>query len=737
TMDEGCSQAVREVFVKLYEEGLIYQGDYIINWCTKCNTTISDIEVEHEDEAGHLWHLKYPVVGSDEYLVVATTRPETMLGDTGVAVHPEDERYKHLVGQAVCLPLTGRQIPIFADDYVDREFGTGAVKVTPAHDINDFEMGRRNHLESITVLNLDGTMNAEAGVKYQGLDRYECRKKIVADLKALGNLVKVEEHNHAVGHCYRCDSTIEPMVSKQWFVRMKPLAEPAIAQVLAGETKFVPARFTKVYTSWMENIRDWCISRQLWWGHRIPVWYCECGEVIVSREDPTSCPACGQDNLQQDEDVLDTWFSSALWPFSTLGWPEKTADLARYYPTTVLVTGRDIIFFWVARMLFSGIHHTGQVPFADVLIHGLILDEKGRKMSKSLGNGIDPIDIIEHFGADTLRFALVTGNTQGNDVRFHMDKVENTRNFANKIWNASRFVIMNLKDYEPIVWTPEELTAADRWILTRMGQVISEVTERLENYDQGEAARLVYDFIWDEFCDWYIELSKPRLYQPPSPRVRQVVQGVLNEVLTTVLKLLHPFMPFITEEIYQFLPGHEKSIMVSAWPSSQLEHCWPDAVEEMKIVMEVIRSIRNLRAEVGVNPGVAVTANLVAHNAPSQQALEHGRDYIASLAKVGDLLIVAVNEVAAPDQALSAHLATIDIYLPLKGLVDIEKEMARLGKEMDNLLKDENVIRGKLENEKFISRAPDEVVAKEREKLDEVLRKKEGVSLRLQVLKQP
>jgi len=737
TMDEGCSQAVREVFVSLYEQGLIYQGDYIVNWCTKCNTTISDIEVEHEEEAGHLWHIRYPVVGGDEYLIVATTRPETMLGDTGVAVHPEDERYQHLVGKEVLLPLTGRRIPIFADDYVDREFGTGAVKVTPAHDINDFEMGRRHNLDSITVINLDGTMNAEAGTAYQDLDRYACRKKVVADLKAQGFLVKVEDHMHAVGHCYRCDSTIEPMVSKQWFVRMKPLAEPAIERVVSGETKFIPARFTKVYTGWMENIRDWCISRQLWWGHRIPVWYCECGEVIVSREDPSTCQSCGKNNLVQDEDVLDTWFSSALWPFSTLGWPEQTADLERYYPTTVLVTGRDIIFFWVARMIFSGIHHTGQVPFADVLIHGLILDEKGRKMSKSLGNGIDPIDLIEHFGADTLRFSLVTGNTQGNDVRFHMDKVENTRNFANKIWNASRFVIMNLQGYQMVTWTPDELTTADRWILTRLGQVISEVTERLETYDQGEAARLVYDFIWDEFCDWYIELSKPRLYQASSPREKEVAQAILTEVLTTVLKLLHPFMPFITEEIYQFLPGHDKSIMVASWPVINAEANWPAAVDEMKMVMEIIRAIRNLRAEVGANPGAKVAATLVAHNDQAEQTLQQGKEYITGLAKVGELIIISAQAATAPEQALSTHLAAVDIYLPLKGLVDIDKELARLSKEMESLTKDENLFRSKLENEKFIGRAPAEVVAKEREKLEEVLRKKEGVSLRLQALREP
>ncbi|MGE5380308.1 MAG: valine--tRNA ligase [Methylocystaceae bacterium] len=736
TMDEGCSEAVREVFVSLYEQGLIYQGDYIINWCTKCKTTISDIEVEHEEEAGHLWHIKYPVVDSDEYLVVATTRPETMLGDTGVAVHPEDERYRHLVGKEVLLPLTNRQIPIFADDYVDREFGTGAVKVTPAHDINDFEMGRRHSLDSITVINLDGTMNQAAGDDYQGLDRYQCRKKVVDDLKQQGFLVKIEDHTHAVGHCYRCDSTIEPMVSKQWFVRMKPLAEPAIERVLAGDTKFVPSRFTKVYTNWMENIRDWCISRQLWWGHRIPVWYCDCGEVIVSRQDPTVCPTCGSKNLVQDEDVLDTWFSSALWPFSTMGWPKKTADFKRYFPTTVLVTGRDIIFFWVARMIFSAIHHTGQVPFADVLIHGLILDEKGRKMSKSLGNGIDPLDIIDKYGADTLRFSLVTGNTQGNDVRFHMDKVENTRNFANKIWNASRFVIMNLKDYEPIQWTDDELTTADRWILTRVSQVISEVTERLEAYDQGEAARLVYDFIWDEFCDWYIELSKPCLYQPLTPRHKQVVQSILIEVLSTVLQLLHPFMPFITEEIYQFMPGHTKSIMISSWPKPHPQHTWSNAVEEMKMVMEVIRAIRNLRAEVGANPGVTVAATLIAHNKQAEHTLEQGKNYISGLAKVGEMVIAQADNALTPDQALSTHLAAVDIYLPLKGLVDIEKEMARLEKEMDSLLKDENLMRGKLGNEKFIGRAPAEVVAKEREKLEEVLRKKDGVSLRLQALKQ-
>jgi valyl-tRNA synthetase len=596
TMDEGCSKAVREVFVRLYEKGLIYRGNYLVNWCPKCHTAISDIEVEHENHAGHLWHIKYPIIDSDEFLVVATTRPETMLGDTGVAVHPDDKRYHHLLGKMVNLPLMNRAIPIFADSYVDQEFGTGAVKVTPAHDPNDFEMGLRHGLEQIAVMDSKGHMNENAG-PYQGLSREEARVKIVQDLKDMGLLLEVSEHNHAVGHCQRCASIIEPMISMQWFVKMKPLAQPAIEKVLNGEIRFIPERFTRIYINWMENIRDWCISRQLWWGHRIPVWYCQdCGEMICSRVDPQQCTACESSKLIQDEDVLDTWFSSALWPFSTLGWPDNTRDLEYYYPTSVLVTGRDIIFFWVARMIFSGIEHTGQVPFHEVNIQGLILDGQGRKMSKSLGNGIDPIEVIERYGADTLRFSMITGVTPGNDVRFNWEKVENSRNFANKIWNASRFVMMNLKDYQAITVEDEELQLVDQWILSRLNLTIQQVTERLQKYDLGEAARELYEFIWDEFCDWYIELAKPRLFNPQNQREKLLVQNLLNQVLQDILRTLHPFMPFISEEIYQSLPGHSETIMLDKWPEFDQKRIWPKAVDDMQEIMNAIRLIRNIKA---------------------------------------------------------------------------------------------------------------------------------------------
>ncbi|MDD2587150.1 MAG: valine--tRNA ligase, partial [Syntrophomonadaceae bacterium] len=677
TMDEGCSKAVREVFVNLYEKGLIYQGDYIINWCPRCNTAISDIEVEHEDADGHLWHIKYPVEGSDDYLVVATTRPETMLGDTGVAVHPGDERYTHLVGKNVVLPLVNRAIPVFADHYVDREFGTGAVKVTPAHDPNDFDMGLRNNLEQILVIDNHGVMNENAG-KYQGLDRYECRKAIVKDLEEQGYLLKVEEHQHAVGHCQRCNTVIEPIISKQWFVKMKPLAEPAIQKVLDGEIKFVPERFTKIYINWMENIRDWCISRQLWWGHRIPVWYCQdCGEVICTKTDPECCPKCGSKDLHQDEDVLDTWFSSALWPFSTLGWPDNTKDLEYYYPTSVLVTGRDIIFFWVARMIFSGIEHMGKIPFHHVNIHGLILDAQGRKMSKSLGNGIDPIEVIEKYGADTLRFSLITGVTPGNDVRFHWDKVENTRNFANKIWNASRFVLMNLEGYEPVDIDDSELTIADRWIISRLNMKVEEITGLLERYDLGEAARALYDFIWDEFCDWYIELAKPRLFNPSSPREKLVVQNVLHDVLVDILRILHPFMPFISEEIYQYLPGHSNTIMLDSWPIKDDNQVWLESVEQMQQIMSVIRAIRNIRAEFNINPGSKVRVVALMHDKNLTKIFIKNSSYIEQMAGVDNLSIVETLT-EKPRQAVSALTAIADIYVPLEGVIDIDKEIARL-----------------------------------------------------------
>ncbi|NLB88149.1 MAG: valine--tRNA ligase [Syntrophomonadaceae bacterium] len=734
TMDEGCSKAVREVFVNLYEKGLIYQGDYIINWCPRCNTAISDIEVEHEDSSGFLWHIKYPVEDSDEYIVVATTRPETMLGDTGVAVHPDDERYKHLIGKYVVLPLVNRRIPIFADEYVDKEFGTGAVKVTPAHDPNDFEMGLRHNLEQIKVMTNQAIMNENAG-KYEGLDRKVCREKVVEDLKAGDYLVKVEEHQHAVGHCHRCDTIIEPMISKQWFVKMKPLAKPAIEKVLNGEIKFVPERFTKIYINWMENIRDWCISRQLWWGHRIPVWYCDdCGEVICSKIDPTSCSKCESTNLRQDEDVLDTWFSSALWPFSTLGWPEKTKDLEYFYPTSVLVTGRDIIFFWVARMIFSGLEHVGEIPFRDVNIHGLILDAQGRKMSKSLGNGIDPIEVIEKYGADTLRFSLITGVTPGNDVRFHWDKVENTRNFANKIWNASRFVLMNMEGYEPIDVAEEELTLVDKWIIARLNETIGDITQLLERYDYGEAAKRLYDYIWDEFCDWYIELAKPRLFRPVNAREKLVVQNVLHDVLIEILRLLHPFMPFITEEIYQFMPGHSKTIMLDRWPVQDEKKMYIDAIKDMQDIMQVIRAIRNIRAEFNISPGAKIDAVMLIKDESRLDVFAQNKSYIEHMSNVAGLTIVNSLE-EKPKQAVSAHTSIVEIYVPLEGVIDVEKEILRLEKELKAVEDDFKKADSKLNNENFISRAPQEVIEKEKNKRQEAITKKEGIEKRLQILK--
>lgn len=733
TMDEGCSRAVREVFVDMYNKGLIYQGDYIINWCPKCHTAISDIEVEHEDTEGKLWYIRYPIEGSDEYLVVATTRPETMLGDTGVAVHPEDERYSHLIGRNVMLPLMNRPIPVFADGCVDKEFGTGAVKVTPAHDPNDFEMGLRHQLPQIKVMDDGGIMNENAG-QYEGLDRSECRQKVVADLEALGLLEKIEPHQHAVGHCQRCETIIEPMISKQWFVRMKPLAEPAIRRVVEGDIRFVPERFTKIYLNWMENIRDWCISRQLWWGHRIPVWYCDqCGEIICSKTDPDRCPSCESDQLRQDEDVLDTWFSSALWPFSTLGWPEETKDLETFYPTSVLVTGRDIIFFWVARMIFSGLEHTGQVPFYDVNIHGLILDAQGRKMSKSLGNGIDPIEVIDKYGADTLRFALITGVTPGNDVRFHWEKVENTRNFANKIWNAARFVLMNLEGYEPVEVAEEDLTLADRWIISRLANTAEDVTRLLEEYDLGEAAKTLYEFIWDEFCDWYIELAKIRLGQSADFRHRLVAQNVLLQVLFDTLRLLHPFMPFITEEIYQNLPGHNDTIILDAWPVKG--QVWPEAVEDMQQLMSVIRNLRNIRAEFNVAPGTPINTIILVRDQGKMALFENNQEYIQRLAQVKKIEVVN-NLDTKPAQAVSALTAWTEIYVPLEGIIDIEREIVRLEKELKATEADLQRAESKLGNANFLAKAPQEVIAKENAKAEEARVKREGILQRLEILKQ-
>ncbi|MEG6584024.1 valine--tRNA ligase [Dendrosporobacter sp. 1207_IL3150] len=732
TMDEGCSQAVREVFVSLYEKGLIYQGNRITNWCPRCNTALSDIEVEHEEKPGNLFHVRYQVEGSDEYITVATTRPETILGDTAVAVHPEDARYKHLIGRSLILPIVGRSLPIVADEYVDPSFGTGAVKITPAHDPNDFEMGLRHELTQIVVMNADGTMADNAG-KYAGMDRYECRKALVADLKEQGYLVKIDEHSHAVGHCQRCSTVVEPMVSKQWFVSMEPLAKPAIEAVTSGEIQFVPERFTKIYTNWLDNIRDWCISRQIWWGHRIPAWYCSCGETIVSREDITSCPKCGG-TVEQDPDVLDTWFSSALWPFSTMGWPEDTAEVKQFYPTSVLVTGYDIIFFWVARMIMMGLEFKQDIPFKHVFIHGLVRDSQGRKMSKSLGNGIDPLEVIEKYGADTLRFMLITGNTPGNDMRFYWERVESSRNFANKLWNASRFVLMNLEGFDPSFKPSEEkYTLADRWILSRYTKTVTDVTRNLERFELGEAGRLLYEFIWNEFCDWYIEMAKPRLYNKEDGEARGTAQYVLWYVLQNTLKLLHPFMPYITEEIWQHLPHQGVSIMVSPWPEAQVELADNQAEQNMNVIMETIKAIRNMRAEVNVPPGKKSEVILQFAAQAIQTVFSNNLQYLRTLAAAEPIEILSA-DAAKPENAMTAVASGVEIYMPLKGLIDVEKETARLNKEMENLNKELARISGKLSNPGFVAKAPADVIEKEQAKQREYEEKRVAINERLAYL---
>ena len=717
TMDEGCSRAVREVFVSLYEQGLIYQGTRITNWCPSCSTAISDIEVDHETEEGHLWHLRYQIEGTDDFVEIATTRPETMFGDTGVAVHPDDERYKHLVGKTLILPVVERRIPLFADAYVDPAFGTGAVKVTPAHDPNDFEMGLRHNLEQVVVINADGTMGEGAG-KYAGLDRYECRKRLVKELAEIGALVRTEKHEHAVGHCSRCKTTIEPLVSKQWFVRMEDLAKPAIEAVKGGRIRFVPERFTKIYENWLENIRDWCISRQLWWGHRIPAWHCEdCGETSVSRTDITACMHCGSTHIHQDEDVLDTWFSSALWPFETMGWPEQTVDLRHFYPTATLVTGYDIIFFWVARMVMMGLRFGGDVPFRDVFIHGLVRDSEGRKMSKSLGNGIDPVEVIEKYGADTLRFMLITGNTPGNDMRFYWERVEAARNFANKIWNASRYMLMNLEGADD-AFVPEEsdYTLADRWILTRSAETARVVTANLENYELGEAGRAIYEFLWSEFCDWYIELTKARLYDKENVRAKNTALYVLRTVLERTMRLLHPFMPFLTEEIWQKLPHEGRSIMRAPWPEVDEKEIDAEAEAAMTAIMEVIKVTRNLRAELGTPPGKKSALLLRVRDAALADVFAAHTDYFHALASASEVTFLA-EDAPDPENVVTGALAGAAVYLPLAGLIDVEKETARLTKERDNLEKEIARLSGKLANAGFTSKAPAAVVAAEREKL--------------------
>lgn len=732
TMDEGCSRAVRETFVSLFEKGLIYKGTRITNWCVNCHTALSDIEVEHEDTPGHLWYVRYPVVGEeDTYLTIATTRPETIPGDTAVAVNPEDERYAKLIGKTLRLPILNREIPVIADSYVDTKFGTGAVKITPSHDPNDYEMGLRHNLPEIVVIGKDGVMTEEAG-PFAGLERYECRKQIVARLKEEGYLVKIEEHSHAVGHCQRCHNIVEPLVSTQWFVKMQPLVKAAVDCVTDGRTQFVPERFTKNYTGWMENIHDWCISRQIWWGHRIPVWYCDdCGEMSASRTDLEKCPKCGSTHIHQDEDALDTWFSSALWPFSTMGWPDNTELLKQFYPTSVLVTGYDIIFFWVARMLIMGMEFMKEIPFEKVFIHGLVRDSQGRKMSKSLGNGIDPLEVIEKYGADTLRFMLITGNTPGNDMRFYWERVEGTRNFANKIWNASRFALMNMEGYDK----DAELapyTLADKWILSRLQDTVKDVTGLLERFELGEAGRAIYDFIWSEVCDWYIEIAKPRLYNKEAAAERATAQHVLATVLVSAMKLLHPYMPFITEEIYQCLPHEAESIMISKWPVADESLVDPEAERGMNAIMDSIKAIRNMRAEVNANPGKKIPAIMLVSE-DLREVVAHNDSYIKLLGGIDNLELRPLNG-EKPKNAMAAVVTGIEVYLPLAGLIDVEKETQRLSKELAAMEKDLQRAGGKLNNAGFLAKAPEDVIAKERAKYEELSGKIEAVKKRMAYL---
>ena len=712
TMDEGCSKAVREVFVSLYEKGLIYKGSRIINWCPHCVTALSDAEVEYVDKPGHLWHIRYPLADGTGEVVVATTRPETMLGDSGVCVNPNDERYTSIVGKKVILPLMNKEIPVVADDYAEMEFGTGCVKMTPAHDPNDFEVGLRHNLEVIRVLDDNGKVN-ELGGKYQGLDRYEARKQIVKDLEEGGYLVKVEDYSHNVGTCYRCHNDVEPIISAQWFVKMKPLAEEAIRVVKDGETKFVPDRFSKTYLNWMENVRDWCISRQLWWGHQIPAWTCgDCGHITVSREDACKCEKCGSTNIERDPDVLDTWFSSALWPFETLGWPEKNADLDYFYPTDVLVTGYDIIFFWVARMIFSGCEHTGKTPFHTVLIHGLVRDDKGRKMSKSLGNGIDPLEMIDKYGCDALRMNMVTGNSPGNDMRFYVERCEAMRNFANKLWNASRYVMMNLsEDSVNALPAMEKLEISDKWVLSKLNTLIAEVTDNLEKYELGVAVQKVYDFIWDTYCDWYIELTKARLYGEDTDR-KQTATQVLVYVLDQILRLLHPFMPFITEEIWQSLPHEGEALIVAKWPEYSEKLAFIEEESHMESVMNAIRSIRNRRAEMNVPPSKKAALYVLTSK---PQVFTEGEGFIQRLA-YADSVTILDSEPENLNGMVTCATADAKLYIPMGQLVDIAKELERITKELEKARKNLQGLEGKLSNENFVSRAPEAVVNAERAK---------------------
>ena len=738
TMDEGCSHAVTDVFCKLYDKGLIYKGSRIINWCPVCKTSISDAEVEHEEHAGHFWHIKYPVVGEEgQFVEIATTRPETLLGDTAIAVNPEDERYKAIVGKHVLIPIVNREIPVIADEYVDKEFGTGCVKITPAHDPNDYEVGKRHNLEEICVMNDDATINARGG-KFEGMDRYECRKALVKELDEMGLLVKVEDHSHNVGTHDRCKTVIEPMVKPQWFVKMDELIKPAIKAVKEKDVEFVPERFDKIYFNWAENIRDWCISRQLWWGHRIPAYTCDkCGEVVVAKEAPTTCK-CGHNHFTQDPDTLDTWFSSALWPFSTLGWPENTEELEYWYPTDVLVTGYDIIFFWVLRMVFSGFEHMGEKPFSKVLIHGLVRDSQGRKMSKSLGNGIDPLEVIDKYGADALRLSLIIGNAPGNDMRFYWERVEANRNFANKVWNASRFIMMNLEKAEvPAEIDLSTLTDADRWILSKSNRLVKEVTENMENYDLGVAVQKIYDFIWEEFCDWYIEMVKPRLWNEEDA-TNPAALWTLNTVLKNSLKLLHPYMPFVTEEIFCTLnemlgDTTEESIVISKWPEYKEE--WNFATEEAAVetIKTAVKAIRNVRTEMNVAPSRKASVYVVSEEASVRDIFEGSKVFFATLGYASEVMIQA-DKAGIAEDAVSAVIPQATIYIPFADLVDIEKEIERLNKEQKRLEGELARVNGMLSNERFVSKAPEAKIAEERAKLEKYTAMMEQVQERLKQL---
>ena len=734
TMDKGCSDAVLEVFVKLYEKGYIYKGSRIINWCPVCQTSISDAEVEHEEQDGFFWHINYPIVGEDgRFVEIATTRPETLLGDTAVAVNPEDERYKDIIGKMLKLPLTDREIPVIADEYVDKEFGTGCVKITPAHDPNDFEVGRRHNLPEICIMHDDATIDCK-GSKYDGMDRYEARKAMVEDLKKQGLLVKVVPHSHNVGTHDRCKTTVEPMVKQQWFVRMEEMAKPAIAALKNGDLKFVPESFGKTYLHWLEGIRDWCISRQLWWGHRIPAYYCqECGEITVAKSMPEKCPKCGCTHLKQDEDTLDTWFSSALWPFSTLGWPEKTKELEYFYPTDVLVTGYDIIFFWVIRMVFSGYEQTGKCPFNTVLIHGLVRDSQGRKMSKSLGNGIDPLEVIDKYGADALRMTLITGNAPGNDMRFYWERVEASRNFANKVWNASRFIMMNMEKAPVHEVSLDDLTMADKWILSKVNTLAKDVTENLDKFELGIGLQKVYDFIWEEFCDWYIEMVKPRLWNDEDS-TKAAALWTLKTVLINSLKLLHPYMPFITEEIFCNLQDEEASIMVSAWPEYKAEWNFEQEEYAVETIKEAVRAIRNVRTSMNVAPSKKAKVYVVSENQKLLQIFEHSKVFFATLGYASEVFLQSDKQGIA-DDAVSVVIPEASIYIPFAELVDIAKEIERLQKEEERLTKELARVTGMLSNEKFVSKAPEAKINEEKAKLEKYTQMMEQVKARLAQLK--